>query len=184
MSCSHVKPMPPNTWIAVPPSCGNASAANALRQRRGAVRLLGRRVVERPARVVRRGAAELDRAQHVGAQVLHGLERADRLAELHALLRVLDRELERALRGADTVDHVRHAEPVERARDIGLRRPSSRSTRRAPRERHSALLARAVDRRRRLDGRVRGRRTRRSAPSASRAVTTNSRRPRRRPRGP
>ena len=100
-------------------------------------------VVRRPARVVARGAAELDRAQHVGAQVLHGLERADRLVELHAFLRVLDRQLQRARRGPDTVDDVRHREPVERAADgrVGRRCQSRRAECRRGVERHRALLA-------------------------------------------
>ena len=115
MSCSHVKPIPPNTWIAVPPSCANASLANAPASVAARWRLLGRRVVGRPARVVARGAAELDGAQHVGAEMLDRLERADRLVELHPLLGVLDRELERARRGTDAVDDVRGGQAIERA---------------------------------------------------------------------
>ncbi len=75
--------------------------------------------------------------------MLHGLERADRLVELHAFLRVLDRQLQRARRGADAVDDVRNREPVERAADGRVRvgvSAAEASARRAV-ERHRALLA-------------------------------------------
>ena len=55
-----------------------------------------------PARVVRRGPGQLDRAKHVGAEVLDGLERPDGHVELLALLRVLDRELHRPRAAAPT----------------------------------------------------------------------------------
>ena len=66
-----------------------------LRHGRGAVALGRVGGVGGPARVVRAGAGELDGAEHVGAEVLHGLERADRAVELSPLLRVLDRHLQR-----------------------------------------------------------------------------------------
>ncbi len=73
--------------------------------------------MHRPRRTPRRrsthAARELDRAQHVRADLLDGLERADRPAELLALLRVLHCELERAGRGAHPVEHRRHGEPVD-----------------------------------------------------------------------
>ena len=41
-------------------------------------------------------AHAFDVDEHVGAAVLHRLERPDRTAELHAVLGVLDRQVERA----------------------------------------------------------------------------------------
>ena len=69
-----------------------------------------------PRRVVRGGATELDRAQHVRAEVLDGLERADRPAELLPLLRVLEGQLERAGCGTDPVEHERDGEAVAASR--------------------------------------------------------------------
>ena len=147
MSCSHVKPMPPKTWIAVPPSAANASLANAVASvaARWASAAIG--VVGRPARVVARGAPQLDGAQHVGAQVLDRLERADRLVELHALLGVLDHHLQRARGGADTVDDVRDREPVDRAGDRAghVRTGGAEAPAGGAAEADPCVLARAVD---------------------------------------
>ena len=116
------------------------------------MRFLGGGIVECPACVVARGAAELDGAQHVGTQVLHCLERADRFVELHALLRVLDREFERALGGAHPVERRGDTEPVECARDHGLDRSSQvHSLARRARQNDPRLLARTVDGRGGLD---------------------------------
>src|SRR2546430_4965203 len=57
--------------------------------------------------------SELDGAEHVGAEVLNGLERADRAAELASVLRVLDGHLERPRCGADAVDDRRDPEAVD-----------------------------------------------------------------------
>jgi hypothetical protein len=73
--------------------------------------------------------------------VLHGLERANRLAELLALLRVLDGELERALRRAHSVDHRRDAEPIERARNGNVRRAVVDAPRRRARQRDATFFA-------------------------------------------
>ena len=138
----------------------------------------------RPARVVRAGPAELERAQHVGAEVLHGLERADRLVELRPLLRVLDRELERTraaptpstTSGDSTRSTTGHA---ARASASSPRRAASPARRRA----RPCLLARAVDGLGGGDphalGTPRRRRTRRARRSRTAETSTMSRPPRR-----
>src|SRR5439155_24537335 len=81
-----------------------------------------------PARVVRPGAGELDGAEHVGAEVLDGLERPDRAAELASFLRVLDGHLESPRRGADAVDDRRDPEAIDglgdRARRVAGAEPA------------------------------------------------------------
>ncbi len=113
MSCSQVKPIPPCTWTADAPTRGSSSAANASAIVAARWRSTRRRGVDRPTGVVAGGARELHGAQHVGAQVLHRLEGADRRVELAPLLRVVDRDLERAGRGADALDHCGDSEPVD-----------------------------------------------------------------------
>ena len=108
--------------------------------------------------------------------MLHGLERADRLVELLAFLRVLDRELERALRGADAVDDVPRPR-AGRASARPQRRPASpcrSGARRAPSKRDAALLARTVDRRRRRRPRTSSVANTPSSPSSSSAVTSTT----------
>ena len=68
-----------------------------------------------PAGVVRGRLGRLDLEQHVGALVLDRLERADRPAELHADLGVLDRHLEHLLRAADLLGGQRDRGQVEGA---------------------------------------------------------------------
>ena len=76
-----------------------------------------------PRRVVRGRLRRLDLEQHVGALVLDRLERADRPAELHADLRVLDRHLEHDLRAAHHLVGERDRGLVER---LARTRPSPR----------------------------------------------------------
>ena len=57
--------------------------------------------VGRPGRFTRQQAGAVDRGGRIGEPVRDGLERSDRYAELVALLRVLDAELERGARQAD-----------------------------------------------------------------------------------
>ena len=59
------------------------------------------RVVERHARRVHGGPGHLGAREHVGQDVLHRLERADRLVELHALVRIGHREVRCRLRVAE-----------------------------------------------------------------------------------
>ena len=108
-------------------------------------------VVGGPARVVRPGPGQLDGAEHVGAEVLHRLERADRAVELASLLRVLDGHLERPRRGADAVDDRRDPEAVDglcdRARCVARAEPACGNFG----ERDRGELARPVDGRRGRD---------------------------------
>src|SRR5262249_36600425 len=67
---------------------------------RGGHRGVLRAGVERPRRVVDRGMRVLGCHEHVGAAVADRLERADRLSELLAHLRVLHAHVETASRGA------------------------------------------------------------------------------------
>ena len=116
-------------------------AHHALR-RVGAPRLRGRRRdvrlgvagADAPRRPVDRRAHALDVDQHVGAAVLHRLERPDRPAELHAVLGVLDRDVERARRAAEQVGRGEGRAPVEqpargrRRRRACARGPGSKSS--------------------------------------------------------
>ena len=129
----------------------------------------------------------LERDQHVGELVLDRLERADRHAELLALLRVLERDVEDRLRGADHLERERDRRLLDRARaaPAAADAPGSPSTRsRGDAHAVEARRARAGGcRRTRATGvtstrgdaarRPRARRRRRSCP-ASRATTTSS----------
>ena len=107
-----------------------------------------------PRRVVRGRLARLDLEQHVGALVLDRLERADRTAELHAVLRVLDRHVEHELRAAHHLVGERDRGLVERL----ARTPAKPSPVLAERRRRDVgelelrLLARHVHRRQRRAG--------------------------------
>ena len=93
-----------------------------------------------PGRPVDGRAHALDVDEHVGAAVLHRLEAADRPAELHAVLGVLDRQVERAGRArrasrprersrpgrASASTRVRAAEAHAPARASSSSQPSSR----------------------------------------------------------
>ena len=143
-SASHVKPMPPCSWIAA----RGRRAARVRRPRLGDRRRAGqlRRVgVGRPRREVRRRAAALGVEQHLRRLVLHGLERADRHAELLALLDVLDGHVERALRDADELG----ADTATSARSSAAADVARRA--RSPPARHAAVAAGRVDRVDRLD---------------------------------
>ena len=114
----------------------DATAGSSVRPRRGL------------RRGVRRGARELELEQHVGALVLDRLERADRPAELHARLRVVDRHLEQPLRAADHLARERGRRLVERLRERAPRRApaSPSSSARAPSNVIVRELARRIDR--------------------------------------
>src|SRR5262249_26837926 len=72
----------------------------ALRHRDGG--FAGRFIhVRRPGRVMRTHTRELDAVQHVDGLVPDRLERRDRSVELHAYLRVLDRERQRGVAHPD-----------------------------------------------------------------------------------
>ena len=105
--------MPPCTWMSGRAHRVQLVGRERLRDRGGAVALGRVGGVGGPARVVGAGAGELDGAEHVGAEVLDGLERADRSVELPPLLRVLDGHLERPRRGADAVDDRSDAEAID-----------------------------------------------------------------------
>ncbi len=93
-SCSHVKPMPPCTCSALAITRFDASRPTSSRSTpRSTVGVVD---PEAPRRPVRARPHALDVDEHVGAPVLHGLERSDRPTELHAVLRVLDRHRHRA----------------------------------------------------------------------------------------
>ena len=64
----------------------------------------------------------LDVDEHVGAAVLHRLERTDRPAELHAVLRVLDRQVERARRAPEQIRRARTSRRDRAARARHRRR--------------------------------------------------------------
>ena len=72
-----------------------------------------------PEAVVRAGPPQFQRREHVGAQMLHGLERSDRTVELHPLVAVRHRHVEQRARGADAVDDVPDHPPVGGAPQVG-----------------------------------------------------------------
>ena len=65
-------------------------------------------LVHRPRRAVHDEARAVDVGDHVGGLVLDRLERADRPAELDAVLRVLHADVEVHLRQADEVRALEH----------------------------------------------------------------------------
>ena len=73
--------MPPNTWIAVSPTDGQL-AGECLGAQRSQVAFRGFGRIGSPQRVDDAAAREFDRLVHVDAQMLDGLEAADRLVEL------------------------------------------------------------------------------------------------------
>ena len=117
--------MPPNTWIAVSPTEASR-ARERLGAHRGEVPLgrLGR--VGGPQRVDDAAAREFDRLVHVDAQMLDGLEAADRLVELPAHLRVVDGQVHHRGRGTERVGGARDDDVVdERLDGVGrARRPT------------------------------------------------------------
>ena len=125
-STSHVNPMPPCTWMPDLPlreggvaghDLGAAAAARPGRRRSG------RRA--RTAARVHRGTRDLGPHEHVGAEVLDRLERADHPPELLALLGVRGRELGGARRASPS---------CRRAGEHGADEAA-----RAPRPRRSAI---------------------------------------------
>ena len=90
-------------------------AATRLGPRRGQ-RGVFHPVGERPRGVIRRGLRAFDRDQHVGASVLHGLEDADRAAELLTHLGVLHAHVQHLLRAAAHLGAQRDLGPIEHVR--------------------------------------------------------------------
>ena len=115
MSCSQVKPMPPKVWIASWVTEVGGVGGARLRHRGGERQRLGLGVGG-PGGVVGERARLLDLPEHLGEPVRDRLVGADRAAELLALLRVLDRHVERALGDADELGG---------ERDHGRRRPAA-----------------------------------------------------------
>ena len=116
-----MKPIPPCTWSAPAITRFDASPSPGLRGRRRD-RLVGVVGAEAPRGPVRRGAHALDVDEHVGAPVLHRLERADRPAELHPVLRVLDRHRRAPRRRAAEQLERRAAVAPRSSSDVGERR--------------------------------------------------------------
>ncbi len=108
--------MPPNTWIAVSPTEANLPA-NALARRAARCRSCGLGRVGGPQRVDDSAAREFDGLVHVDAQVLDGLEAADRLVELSAHLRVFDGQLHHRGGGAKCVGCPRDDDVVDECLD-------------------------------------------------------------------
>ena len=145
--------MPPCTSVAVRTTDVAISAEVRLGEQRHPRRLLGP-LIEGVRGVPDQRARRLDLGGHLGAQVLHRLERADRAAELLALLRVGDRHLERAIARAEQVGRERDARRVERReRDAGRLDPGRRAARRRSRARRRAACGRSSVSARRRDPR-------------------------------
>ena len=125
--------MPPCTWIAARAFSTRGLAGEQLRGGAGADRVADLRVVEHGGRGVGRAAGEGGPDVHVGEQVLNGLERADRHAELLALERVAARRLERGVGHAE-----QHGRAEHRADEAQRRRRRARRRRARPRGSASA----------------------------------------------
>ena len=98
-----------------------------------ALRAAGVVLGDRERREVTVRPGPLERDDHVGELVLDGLERADRHAELLALLGVLEGDVEDRLRGADHLERRRDRRFLDRAAQAGRGRASGRRGRgRAP----------------------------------------------------
>ena len=108
MSCSQVKPMPPKVWIALWVTRGRRVGGPRLCHRRGQRQRL-RLGIGRPGGVVGERARLLDVPEHLGEPVRDRLVGADRALELLALLRVVDRHVQRSLRDADELGGERDA---------------------------------------------------------------------------
>ena len=148
------------------------------RRRRGEAPSRPRR--GRRRRVVRRRTRELELEQHVGALVLDRLERADRPAELHAGLRVVDGHLEELLGDADLLVREESRGLVERLRERQARPRRLRRAARRARRRSGCARACASDRSSASARRVtpsafaRRREEESSAPGARAATTSRS----------
>ena len=100
MSCSSVMPMPPCICTPSLAACTNASEQRALASADSSGTSSGA-VVDRARRREHGRARQLELDEEPRRAVLERLERADRHAELLALLQVVERELERAARRAE-----------------------------------------------------------------------------------
>ena len=132
-------PMPPWTCWAVAATRAPASAAQNFAMRGLAGRLPA--LAEQPGGLPHRPADRLDVDERVGHALLHGLEAADRPAELLALGRVRGRDAQRTLGHAE----LDRAQPDERAGVQRLR--SSRCRRRRAGPRRKRLRRRGIHRR-------------------------------------
>ena len=117
------------------------AAALATWHARRAVGVVG---VDGHRRVLHRGRRPLERERHVGELVLDRLERADRHVELLALLRVRERHVEDATRGADHLGRERHVRAVAPRRER-RRAASGCGSRRAASVSSCEQAAREVD---------------------------------------
>jgi len=113
-----------------------------LRVRRHLHRFLGT-LIEGVRRIPDQRSRRLELRDHLGAQMLHGLERRDGATELDALLRVGHGHLDRALAGAERVGRDRDAAGRDHAIDEPGRR--DRLAGRDAREAELRDAARAVD---------------------------------------
>ena len=99
MSYSRVKPTPPKICCAV--AVTSRKVLHAKNFAIGASRSIGLPVGARPRRLVHERLRAVDRGRGVGEVMRDRLERAERLVELLAVLRVLHGDVERVLRAAD-----------------------------------------------------------------------------------
>ena len=111
--------MPPWTWMhALPlPSAASAASSPAPAAATSASPTSGWSTVDRGG--VHRGARRLRPHQHVGTEVLHGLERANGLPELHPVLGVGDGQVDGGAGQADeqgSPEHEGVAPPAGRGR--------------------------------------------------------------------
>ena len=95
--------MPPCTWMVSVATWLNAAEQTACAMLAANAGIVGS-VGQRPDRVVRRRSGVLDIDQQIRQPVLDRLERSDGPAELQPRLRVLDRQVEQMLGGADLLD--------------------------------------------------------------------------------
>ena len=114
-------------------------AGERLRHRRGAVQLRGVLVIGGPQAVVRARAPELERREHVGAQVLHCLERTDRPIELRPFVAVCDGHVECGTGRAHAVDDITDHPTVDDAAQVACSDAPAAIV-----DRHRADLAGAV----------------------------------------
>ena len=165
--------MPPCTWIAARAFSSGGLAGEQLRGGAGADRVADLRVVEHGGRGVGGAAGEGGPDVHVGEQVLNGLERSDRDAELLALERVAARRLER---GVGDAEQHRRAQDRADAGACGRRRCASPT--RAPRGSASAAPdgRERIERSERLEARAGPTPAQTNTPSARSTAARRSRR--------
>ncbi len=120
-----MKPIPPWSCTDSPQRWAIASRHVRARDRHGLVAVVAV-VGERQRGVPGGGARRLELDEQVGESVLQRLEAADRPAELHAILRVLDRPFEQRFARAHHFGGLHERRELQRPRDFGLRRAGRR----------------------------------------------------------